>query len=348
MARMRVTAALLFVAKLAAADPERAAPEPSHSNAEFSFTWSAPDPCPPKTEVLARAERLIGHPVTGAPPGNAVELSATVERQADETWQLEVLSAGPGGESRRMVSASSCDELGDAMALWIALSVDPDYAARGGPGPSRVVNPGGAREPAMPPRPVPEPPSPPPAPTRPPVPARAAGIAPTPLAAPWLVRGEVGGAVWLERLPGVAPGGVVYGALAHERRVLALELGLFPPERAVRQSVSADLSLATLTGTLGYAWFDGVLTPYAGLELDLLHGVGRQIEHPASGNVWLLGFDAGLRLSSVVRGSLRLFVDGRASVLAERARFHVEPDTELFRPSRVGAQFGLGAELGLR
>lgn len=346
MPRMRVTAALLFVAKLAAAEPELGAP--GHSNTEFSFTWSAPDSCPSKTEVLARAERLIGHAVTGTSPGNAVELSATVERQADETWQLEVRSAGAGGESRRVVSASSCDELGDAMALWIALSVDPEYAARGGPGASHVVNPGVAPEPALPSPPVPEPPSRPPARTEPPVPARAVGIPRTRLAAPWLVRAGAGGAVWLGRLPGVAPGGVVYGALAREQRVLALELGLFPPERAVHESLSADLSLATLSGTLGYALFDGMLTPYAGLELDLLHGAGRQIEHPASGNVWLLGFDAGLRLSSAVHRSLRLFVDGRASVLAERARFHVDPDTELFRPSRVGAQFGLGAELGLR
>jgi hypothetical protein len=233
------------------------------------------------------------------------------------------------------------------MALWIALSVDPDYATRGGPGPARAGDPSVAREPVASAPPVPR--APPAALVR--TPELRADAAARPRAqstAPWLVHSGVAGAVWLGRLPGVAPGGAVYGALSHNPWRFGLELGLFPAERVVRQGSSADLSLATLAGTFGYALFDETLTPYLGLELDLLHGAGRQVEHPASGNVWLLGFDAGLRVSSSVHRSLRLFVDGHASVLAEQARFYLAPDSELFRPSRVGAQFGLGAELRLR
>lgn len=352
MPRMRVTVALLFVATIAAAEPDDRAPAPSDLNAAFSFTWRAPDGCPSKSEVLARAERLVGHALTRASAGSPVELVATVQLQSDATWQLEVRS-GPGGENRRVVTAGSCDELGDAMALWLALSTDPDYATRGAPGPAHegeAYDARAAHEPAVSPRPE----SPVRA-TYPPAPtqgrefhADAPEMSRWQLAAPWRVSGGAAGAVWLGRLPGTAPGGAVHGALSRGEWSVGLELGLFPAERAVQHSVSADLSLATLAGTFGYALFDDVLTPYAGLELDLLHGVGRQVDRPASGNVWLLGFDAGLRVSYRVHRSLRLFVDGRGSVLAEQARFHVEPSTELFRPSRVGAQFGLGAELRLR
>jgi len=349
MPRLRVTAALLlFVAKLAAAEPDGPTLAPSAASTEFSFTWRAPESCPSQTDVLARAERLVGHAVTHASAGSPLELIATVEAQAGETWQLVVLSAAPGGESRRVVTAGSCDELGDAMALWIALAIDPDYAKRSGPGPAHV-NPGVDRVPASPPPPSSARAAGPAAPIlAPAVRAPAVEMPVTPVSAPWLVSAGAAGVVWLGRLPGVAPGVAVFGSLSRDERVFTLELGLFPPERAVQQSVSGDLSLATLAGSLGYAFFDDSLMPYAGLELDLLHGVGQQVDHPASADVWLLGFDAGVRLSSAVHRSLRLFVDGHASVLAERARFHVEPNTELFRPTQVGAQFGLGAELRLR
>jgi len=351
MPRMRVTVALLFVAATAAAEPVEPAPAPSDLNAEFSFTWRAPDGCPTKSEVLARAERLVGHALTHASAGSPVELVATVQLQSNAIWQLEVVS-GPDGENRRVVTVGSCDELGDAMALWFALSTDPDYAMRRGPGPAHDAEARALREPG----PAASSPLAPAAPAaQPPVPSQAREVhvdlaekSRAQLAAPWRVSGGAAGAIWLGRLPGAAPGVVARGSLSRGEWGFGLELGLFPAERVAQRSVSGDLSLATLAGTFGYALFDDVLTPYAGVELDLLHGIGRQVDVPASGNVWLLGFDAGLRVSYGVHRSLRLFADGHGSVLAEQARFLVQPNTELFRPSRIGAQFGLGAELRLR
>ena len=340
MPRMRLAAALLFVTSMA-----RAASSDAQSN--LSFAWSAPAPCPAKTEVLARAERLIGHPVARASLAAPVELVATVAPLSDASWQLEVVS-GSQGESKRLVTAGSCDELGDAMALLIALSIDPDYATRTTSPQANAafgdVTSASSAEPAA---------------SLPPAPKSAAVVAPARAA----LRDEIPsprarepvhlalgalGAIALGRLPGVAPGGAVHAALTRDRLVFALELGLFPARRVVKETVSADLSFATLGGSFGYALFDDLLTPYAGLEIAVLRGVGRQVDQRESHNVWLLGVDAGLRVSYPVQRQLRLLAGAQLSILAEQARFYVQPNTDIFRPTRLGAQFGLGAELRVR
>jgi hypothetical protein len=348
---MRLAAALLFVASVAAAEPDSARSAASDAQSPLSFAWSAPALCPAKAEVLARAERLIGHPVARTPEAPPVGLVATVQPRSDATWQLEVLS-GAHGESKRLVTAGSCDELGDAMALLIALSIDPDYAARAGAGPAPAGNASCADVPAA-------------SPAEPTAPrsavvqaqtsaardaARGSRDAESSLPAREPVHLAVGalGALALGRLPGVAPGGALRAALAQHRLVFALELGFFPAQRVVKEAVSADLSFATLGGSFGYALFDDLLTPYAGLEIAVLRGVGKQVEQPESHAVWLLGVDAGLRLTYPAQRAFRLLAGAQLSILAEQARFYVQPNTELFRPERLGAQFGLGAELRLR
>jgi hypothetical protein len=138
---------------------------------------------------------------------------------------------------------------------------------------------------------------------------------------------------------------VLRAALSQQAWALDAQLGWFPAEHVARQGLGADLSLATLSSSLGYAVFDGLLTPYAGLELDRLHGVGTGARSSTSGTIWLLGIDAGLRLGFPRRSTVRLLADAHLSALPEQARFHIDPSTELFRASPVGVQFGLGAEI---
>jgi len=358
---MRLAVALLLIASTAAAEPE-AKPDaaalsvPNASDANFSFAWSAPPPCPTRAEVLARAERLIGHALTRAPGAQRVSLVGAIQALADANFELHA-ELGPRGEGERTVSASSCDELGDAMALFIALSVDPDYAARTSASPIAAGHATFADVPNAPPEDIPgfEPQTPARVEA---TPAEVHRVAPLPAAHAEepRVRSTTNahfslgalGAVWAGRLPGVAPGAVLRGAVALDQWIVALEGGWFPPEHVVNQSLGADLSLLTVGGSLGYSLFDGLLTPYAGLELDRLHGRGTHVTEPASGTVWLLGFDGGLRFAYPVRASLRIVLGGHISILQEQARFHVEPNMELFRPERVGAEFGLGAELRVR
>lgn len=337
---MRLAAALFFVASAVAADP---APSPSGLKSP-SLLWNAPAPCPEQDDVLARAERLIGHGLTRAPSKEPVLLVAVVRLLPDGSWRLNV-SSDAAGESERTMAANSCEELADAMALLVALSIDPDYALRRAAqvppdtraGSSELKN-GAATAPAATP------------------PSNAPGVLEhSALDTEWpRARSRshthltlaAAAALWVGRLPGAAPGALLRAAFTLDALVFGIETGYFPAQRATQGSFAGDLSLTMTSGSLGYALFDGLLTPYAGFEVDLIHGVGANLDRPSSGSVWLLGIDAGARFSYPAQNWLRVAVAGQISALAEQARFHVEPsNSELFRPRRVGLLVGLGAEV---
>ncbi len=347
-ARGRLAAALLFVSSAAAAEPA-VPPEASAAGtaASLSFEWRAPLGCPVRAEVLARAEHLIGHSLTRTSSTRPITLLATVLPLDDTTWRLDV-SSDSQGASGRAVTAPSCDELADAMALLIALSIDPDYAARQKSTPlaatAQSAFPDVPREPVVVATPAPAPPI---ASTRPVASARLAAPRAR-SAAPLHVAVGALGALWADRLPNAAPGGVLRGALSLRKLAFDVELGLFPTQHVAAPGGAGDLWLGTFGGSLGYAVFDGLLTPHAGFELDLLHGAGSGLRHPDSGTIWLLGLDAGLLVRYPVQQSIHLLVAGDLSFLPEQARFHIDPNVDLFQPSRVGARFGLGAEMTIR
>jgi hypothetical protein len=343
---MRLAGALLLVTSTALAEPAVSPNVGERVEARFAFEWLAPAGCPSRGDVLERAEQLVGHGLAPATSAPRVELSATVQSTAGSGWQLAVAS-GASGTSWRTVDAPSCDELADAMALLIAFSVDPEYEGRAlnaGSAPPQSRFGGTSREGTQPSSPASDT-------AVVPAPARLQiHVMPRKEQPGSLLQGSLGalGALWFGRLPGVAPGVVVRGAVSRQWFVFGLELGFFPQQHVAKHGVAADLWLATLGGTLGYELFDGVLTPYAGLELDLLHGVGSGVSAPASGQVWLLGLDLGVLLRYPVRPSLSLLVSARLSALSQQARFHIDPDVELFRPQPLGAQLGLGAEVTIR
>lgn len=355
---MPLAVVLLFAASAAAVTEADAAPSASPaSDSSASFTWSAPPPCPTRAEVLARAEQLVGHPLKRAPGTEELVLVGEVQLLSSAKWELRATS-GTKRESERTVSADSCEELAEAMALFIALSIDPDYAARGSSSPlapSRATFADVPSSSASGPPPATLPPTAASSPPLPPPPKREPELSSSPRDSGLPVRSgppvglAVGalGAMWVGRLPGAAPGVVLHGALSLKPWVTAVELGYFPAQHVVNGSAAGDISLATLSGSIGYALFDGLLTPFVGVELERMHGVGA-VSQPESGNIWLLAVDAGLRFSYPVQPALRLVLAGHVSALPGSARFHIEPDTELFRPARVGAQLGLGAEFRLR
>jgi len=349
---MRVAGALLFFTTAAVAEPAVPVMDASVADRRFTFEWQAPDGCPTESAVLARAEQLVGHrltPASGTPP---IALFATVPSPVGSSWQMRVTS-GAGAAGARTVNATSCDELGEAMALLIALSIEPDYVARpaapSGASPSSVPPHAAFLDaPSAPePPPLPAAPAPAPEPVRHPAPRRSAASSARPESP---IHGAVSGsgAVWVGRLPGVAPGGVLRGALLSEPFVLSLELGFFPMQHAEAQGVGGKLWLGTLGGSLGYALFGGLVTPSAGVELDLLRGVGQGVSTPESAGVWLLGLDGGVLFRYPPRSAVSVLAAGTLSVLAEQASFRIDPDVPLFHPARVGAQFGLGAELTIR
>ena len=89
------------------------------------------------------------------------------------------------------------------------------------------------------------------------------------------------------------------------------------------------------------------LAPFAGLELDWMHGSGTGQLRAEQGSTMMTAFNVGARLEYFVSPRWALQARGKASAPFQRPSFDAG-DVEVFRPSRVAAEFGLGAAVTFR
>lgn len=113
------------------ARPQSVAAEPSGT---FRFSWAAPEDCPSQPQVQAEIARLVG--------GNLqlhegdLEAKATVSH--GPSWAANLTTQYAGQAGRRTIEAPSCQAAADAVALILALLIDPDAVAAS----SRASEPG--------------------------------------------------------------------------------------------------------------------------------------------------------------------------------------------------------------
>lgn len=117
-----------LVVALGAAKASRA-----HAAGPVSLRWSAPAECPSGDDVLAEVDRLLGlrKPGTAGP----LDVVAEVERKDDGTYVVRLEIPGTDGPRSREVSAVSCSALGQATALILAMTIDPEAALSAPPAP---------------------------------------------------------------------------------------------------------------------------------------------------------------------------------------------------------------------
>lgn len=324
---------------------------------QLRFDWRAPDLCPSRERVLARAEELLGRSPESA-LGSELELSALVAQKAEGSWQLELRSRAESGQTTaRSVTATSCAELADAAALLLALAIDPALSERAGPPSSAFQSepPPAAEASADAPPLAPTPPRESPARPVATLPRAEAGRATPsargePAAAPLRLRAGAAFAVWGRRLPGVAPGVVAHAGISRSAGFAVAVLGFFPARHATVPGTSAggELALFSFGAEAGYAVavapqrFE--LSPVVGAELDWVAGAGTGIDHPADGNLLLVALSGGGRAALHLSPSWAVFGQGVVSALVARPRFVLDGVGELYRPPAWGLRFSLGAE----
>ena len=115
---------------------------------QLSFAWAAPEGCASEQNVRARVDRILG---THATPHENVDARVRVVTDGS-TYHAEIELNSAGQSSSRRVDDSSCDALADAVALIVALAVDPEAVA-----PKKEAPPPPA--PVSPPSPSPSPPA---------------------------------------------------------------------------------------------------------------------------------------------------------------------------------------------
>jgi len=95
----------------------------------FTFAWSAPEECASQQQVEAEIARLVGGDLRLR---DGSDLQANVTVSGGPSWSAELTTQHAGRTGRRILEAPSCKAAADAVALIIALSIDPDAVAAGG------------------------------------------------------------------------------------------------------------------------------------------------------------------------------------------------------------------------
>jgi hypothetical protein len=245
--------------------------------------WTAPEDCPTRSEMLDQIVQTVGE--TTHVEGT-VHASALVLKDAASAWRGEVELSALGQSTLRRVEGDSCRAVSDALALIVALAVNPDA------------------EPLAPPlRPM----APPAEPASPAEPARRAEL---PL--PDARRFAVGASLVFDAgmLPASAYGGAAIvgwtppGMPRVSLRAVAAFLGAVDGTLATSPAQGGHFSLVYAGAQGCYALLDGAfeLGPCGGVggQWVIASGYGSSRPSNAIGEsvVLSLGARAGLRLSS--------------------------------------------------
>jgi hypothetical protein len=92
----------------------------------FTFAWSAPEECPSQPQVEAEIARLVGGDLR---LHDGSDLRADVRVSGGPPWSADLTTQHAGQIGRRSLESPSCQAAADAVALIIALSIDPEAAA---------------------------------------------------------------------------------------------------------------------------------------------------------------------------------------------------------------------------
>jgi hypothetical protein len=120
------------------------------------LTWDAPDGCPPAAEVEAQFDRLLGGRGR-VPSSKRVAAIATVRRTTSGAWSLRLDTTVDDATGHRDLEGDSCWAVAGAAALVLALTIDPNAAAR-----ASLTPPSESSAPPIPVAPPPIPVAPPP------------------------------------------------------------------------------------------------------------------------------------------------------------------------------------------
>jgi hypothetical protein len=148
--------ALALALLLAAPDPSAVEVQRPGEPVLWALQWSAPESCPTRADVVARIRSYL--PALDEPPLQVprarLRVDASVE-QIPDAWTIRLAMSGEHGSSERSFSATTCEELADAVALVAAVSLDPVIVTRS----LARAEPAVASEPApqAEPQPAPEP-----------------------------------------------------------------------------------------------------------------------------------------------------------------------------------------------
>jgi len=95
-------------------------------SARVSLSWSAPLECPDEAELARRIEALIGRSLHDAGE-QSLAVAASAQGNARDGYAAKVSFTSLQGTEARYLEHPQCDHLVQALALVIALAIDPEH-----------------------------------------------------------------------------------------------------------------------------------------------------------------------------------------------------------------------------
>jgi hypothetical protein len=90
-----------------------------------SLRWAAPDECPDDVQLVHQIEALLGQSLLDAGE-QALAVRASAQGNPDKGYAAKVSFTGAQGTEERYLEHPSCENLVQALALVIALAIDPE------------------------------------------------------------------------------------------------------------------------------------------------------------------------------------------------------------------------------
>jgi hypothetical protein len=328
------------------------------SSPGVELAWSAPAQCPSRAAVLGEIQSILAG---GAASTHAVQATAAVERDGPR-WRVALSIRSDQGSGVRALDADSCAALASAVALIVALAVDPTRHALPASAPAAGGSTAAEGQRGAPPSPeqastdagaAASPPPPPPVPT---ARRREGEDADGP-------RLAVGAAATADfgTLPSAALGGAVMVAGLYRRARLEARGRAYVSQHAADPARQAQgVELAYLGGdaraclaliATERASREGLtISPCLGLDLSRISGSGFGGAKTFSGNGSWSAVEAGLLGTWAFASSVAIRVGLDLLVPTSRPAFVVlAPDGStagsLHRPAAIAGRFDFGVEL---
>lgn len=293
--RQRMSVVALLVGPLAWRQSAEA-----QAAADIALRWVAPEGCSSEAEIVEATRVLL----RGSKRPGAARAQATVTRETDGSVRVALSSA----DGERDLRAESCAAAADAVALILALSVDPELT------------------------------SPPPASSQPerapdPPPSRQDDIA------PW--GGHLGITADVGTMPAVAWG--LDAALGWRGQRAWLEAGgalFLDQEQQNARGIGGDFSLVSGAVRAGVAWSWGHvrLGPTTGLGLHHMAARSAGATTPGRGTFLWLSPAAGLRFTWLFTRNVSFTWNTEALVHLSRPAFLVENEGIVHRPATASVR----------
>jgi hypothetical protein len=290
-----------------------------------TLDWRTGSECTSPLDLEWQIARLLGPEIVVPEP---LAFLAEVSALPAGRYALTLNLARGERRTQRKVELDSCPEVQDAVALLVAITLDPKAAIR-------------ARE-AAPEKTPPEPLRPPPAVTEP-APPRA----PDPPREPrrlsiGLTVGAIGD---VQTLPGLTAGPSLGTELSVERFRVWLEGHYFTPRYAQAASSDVEARVELTAGSAGMAYvadFGPIgLGPTLAAEFGYLRAVGSRLEdRRVTGTLWAAGL-AGVRLDVQLHSRVGLRLGAAVGVPLRRPQLGLFPEPIFYRTSAVTGRIEL-------